>query len=162
MHLYTDASFGNLNDGGSQGGYVLFLKDETDKSNLIGWQSKKIRRVVKSTLASEALALSDGVDNAFSLASLAGEIIFGVKKKQIPIHCHVDNNDLVQAIHSKKNVSDKRLRIEINSMKEMIAREEISKIRWIESQKQIANALTKKDADTSLILQCIKIGKVIT
>ena len=162
MHLYTDASFGNLSDGGSQGGYVLMLKDENDKGNLIGWQSKRIRRVVKSTLASEALALSDGIDNAFSLASLAGEIIYGAKKKQIPIHCHVDNNDLVQAIHSKKNVSDKRLRIEINSIKEMIEREEICKIKWIESQKQIANSLTKKDADTSLLLHCIKIGKVVT
>ena len=31
--LFSDASFGNLSDGGSQGGYVVFLKGENGKVN---------------------------------------------------------------------------------------------------------------------------------
>ena len=55
---YHDASYANLNDGGSQGGYVIFLTDdEGAKLAPIAWQSKRIKRVVKSTLAAERLCL---------------------------------------------------------------------------------------------------------
>ena len=35
--LFTDAAFGNLSDGDSQGGHVIFLADKHNKSNLISW-----------------------------------------------------------------------------------------------------------------------------
>ncbi|VDH89490.1 Hypothetical predicted protein [Mytilus galloprovincialis] len=52
--LYTDASFCNLPDGGSQGGFVIIQLGKNGKIKTVTWQSKKIRRVVRSTLASEA------------------------------------------------------------------------------------------------------------
>ena len=55
----SDASFGNLTDGGSQGGYLLFLVRNNDKNMLIAWQSMCIRRVIKSTPAVETLAMVD-------------------------------------------------------------------------------------------------------
>lgn len=45
------------------------------KINWGTWQSKKIRRVVRSTLASEILALADGIDCARSIATLYNELI---------------------------------------------------------------------------------------
>ena len=56
---YSDASFGNLTDGGSQGGYILFLVGNNDKHMPIAWQSKSIRRIIKSTLAAETLTMVD-------------------------------------------------------------------------------------------------------
>ena len=53
--MYNDASFGNLKDGGSQGGFVSFLADETNVCSPVMWQSRKLKRVVKSTMASETL-----------------------------------------------------------------------------------------------------------
>lgn len=38
---YSDASFANLTDGGSQGGYILFLV-RSNKYMPITWQSKRI------------------------------------------------------------------------------------------------------------------------
>ena len=35
--LFIDAAFGNLSDGGSQGGHVVFLVDKHNKCNLIRW-----------------------------------------------------------------------------------------------------------------------------
>ena len=35
--LFIDAAFGNLRDGGSQGGHVVFLVDKHNKCNLIRW-----------------------------------------------------------------------------------------------------------------------------
>ncbi|CAG2226054.1 unnamed protein product [Mytilus edulis] len=60
--LYTDASYANLSDRvSSAGGYVIFLRGQNGKNCPISWSSKKIRRVVKSTLAAEALSLVDGL-----------------------------------------------------------------------------------------------------
>ena len=55
--VFTDGAHGNLVDGGSQGGYFGFLVGENGKCALISWQSKRIRRVVKSSLAAETLAV---------------------------------------------------------------------------------------------------------
>ena len=44
--LFTVNAFGNLSDGGSQGGHVLFLVDKHSKCNLIIWQSKHIKCIV--------------------------------------------------------------------------------------------------------------------
>ncbi|CAG2237353.1 unnamed protein product [Mytilus edulis] len=111
--LYTDASFGNLPDGGSQGGFVIMLLGENGKINPITWQSKKIRRVVRSTLASEALALADGIDCATSLATLYNELVFNkcTTEGGITVRCVIDNKDLYEAVRSKKNVTEKRLRL---------------------------------------------------
>ena len=50
VYRLIDASIGNLPDGGTQGGYIIFLANEKGKVIPI-WNSKKIRRVVRSTLA---------------------------------------------------------------------------------------------------------------
>merc|ERR1712240_146165 len=157
--LFSDASFGNLADGGSQGGYVIFLKGINGKSSPVTWQSKKIRRVVRSTLASEALALADGVDCVLSIAMLLNELLFDdFDANKIPIKCYVDNNDLYQAIYSKKHVTKRRLRIEINSFKQLIENKDIVSINWIKTEKQIANVLTKNGASGQNILDCFAKG----
>ena len=157
--LFSDASFGNLADGGSQGGYVIFLKGMNGKINPVTWQSKKIRRVVRSTLASEALALADGVDCVISIAMLLNELLFDkYNANKIPIKCYVDNNDLYQAIYSEKHVTERRLRIELNSLKQLIHSGEITTINWVQTNDQIANVLTKNGASGQNILECFKNG----
>ena len=96
-------------------------------------QSRKIKRIVKSMLASETLALSEGMDNAFSMSMLLGESLNNDPQKTIPLKCFVDNNDLVKAIKSTKLVADKRLRIEITSIKKILDKGEICSIRWPKS-----------------------------
>ena len=56
LECYSDASFGNLPGGGSQGGFVIFLVDSNGIKCPLTWQSKKVRRVVKSTLAAETIS----------------------------------------------------------------------------------------------------------
>ena len=56
---FSDASLGNLPDGGSQGGYFIVLMGENGKFSPLCWQSKRIRRVVRSSLAGETLAMAD-------------------------------------------------------------------------------------------------------
>ena len=70
--LFTDAAFGNLSDGGSQGGHIIFLVDKHNKSYLISWQSKCIKCIVCSTSAAETIAVIDGVESAIYMFFFKG------------------------------------------------------------------------------------------
>ena len=72
--VYTNASLGNLPDGGTQGGYIIFLANEKGKAIPICWNS---RRVVRSTLAGETLAMAEGIDVAIFMSALFTELTTG-------------------------------------------------------------------------------------
>ena len=48
--VYVDAAFGNLHDGRSQITYLIFFVNPNEKSNLISWQSERIKRMLCSSL----------------------------------------------------------------------------------------------------------------
>ena len=58
-----------------------------------------MRRVVKSTLAAEALALLDGAEAAILLANVITEVLNLRQNKPI-VRCFVDNKSLVEAVYS--------------------------------------------------------------
>ena len=143
LECYSDASFANLQGHASQGGFIIFLCDTNSNRCPIFWQSRKIRRVVKSTLAAEALALLDGASAAVYLSNILQEIS---GCNSIPIKCFVDNQSLVEALSSYKMVDDRRLRIDISVLKNMLENEELKEVSWIDTSKQLADCLTKRGA----------------
>ena len=66
---FSDASWGNLPDGGSQGGHLIFLVGECGVANLISWQSHRLKRVARSTIAAETLSSVDACDASLLLSS---------------------------------------------------------------------------------------------
>ncbi|KAK3886296.1 hypothetical protein Pcinc_009540 [Petrolisthes cinctipes] len=86
------ASFANLVGNGSQGGFVIFLRDVSEARCPIFWQTRKIRRVVKCTLSAEVLALLECVETAVYLTSILSELSGSGKFK---MKCFVDNKSLV-------------------------------------------------------------------
>ena len=154
MHLecYSDASFANLNDCGSQGGFIIFIVDEHGKRCPIMWKSRKIGRVVRSTLAAETMALIEVAESAYYIGKILEDI--GIDK-EIPVKCFVDNKSLVDALRSMKKVDDKYLRINIACLKEMLERGDISSVEWVETKRQIANCLTKKEASPFSLTEAI-------
>ena len=87
--VYSDAAHRNPPNRGSQGCYVLVLMDYQNICVPLNWQSKRIRRVVRSSLAAEALMLSDALDDAVYLMKLFSEIMFRNNYK-IPIEIVID------------------------------------------------------------------------
>ena len=156
----SDASHANLPDGfSSAGGFIIFLVGENGKSCPLAWEAKKIRRVVKSTLAAETLAVSDAVDVAYYLGRMLSEIIFSVHDENvIPIVSYVDNYSLFENVNSTKNVSEKRLRIDLASLKQLIQEGHVD-LKWIESGRQLADCLTKKGVNTMPLMAVIESGK---
>ena len=141
--VYSDASHANLPNGvSSAGGFIIFLADNKGNVCPLYWESRKIRRVVKSTLAAETLAAADAIDNAYYLGEILSQFLFK-NEKDIPIELYVDNRSLYDNVFSVKNVAEKRLRIDIATIKELVTEEKLN-VNWVETKYQLADVLTKK------------------
>ena len=152
-HLKIVASFANLADGGFQGGYILFLVGNNNKYLPIAWQSKHIRKVVKSTLAAETLAMVDMSKASLFYRKLLLELLqLKDEIDNIKIICKMDNSCLYDSVHTSTQILDKRLCIEMAILREMVDRKEIVEITWIPTDEQVADSLTKKGVPSFKIL----------
>ena len=92
--VFTDASLGNLNEGtGSTGVYIIWLMDSTGQCCPTAWNARKIKRVVRSTLAAEMLSLEEGLEASIYCRHMIEEIL-GFKPQTIKIAAYVDNKRL--------------------------------------------------------------------
>ena len=89
--VYTDACFNNLPDGGRPGGYIIFITDHQNRCSPLVWNSSKIKRVVRPTLAAETLALNEGCETAIYISKILEEILVF---ERIPIIVITDNKPL--------------------------------------------------------------------
>ena len=156
LKSFCDSSFNNLSKGGSQGAHIVFLCDNTNSCPL-QWCSNRIKRVVRSTLAAETLAFIDGSETGIYLSELFTEIY--CLKSRLNIKGITDNKSLFQTSNTTKNVDDKRLRVEISMIRQMLERKEIEIIH-VKSENNLSNALTKKGASTKTLLATLKCGKI--
>lgn len=155
--VYTDAAFANLNGVGSIGAYVIFLMNSDGNACTISWSSSKIKRVVRSTLSAEMLSLQEGIDNAIYIRGMIAEIL-NKPPHSLSITAYVDNKSVTQALCSTKLVDDKRLRVDIASIQQNISDHEISGVRWIQGEDQLADCMTKRGASAYKLLQILKSG----
>ena len=155
----SDASHANLPDGfSSAGGFIVFLVGENGKSCPLAWVAKKIKRVVKSTLAAEVHAASDAVDTCYYLGSMLSEMLFGVQGKNvIPITCYIDNYSLFENVQSTKSVNEKRLRIDLAALKELV-RDGMLTFKWVESCRQLSDCFTKRGVNTYTLIETLERG----
>ena len=146
--VYSDSSFANNPDFSSQGAYLVFFAQKIDTSyrvSLIDWSSTKLKRITRSTLSSETLALSHALDHTLYISSMWQEIT-GTRPR---ILAHTDSCSLFDAIHSdKQSVSEKRLLIEISAIRQMIKNQQIDSVNFVPTSSMVADILTKKISDT--------------
>lgn len=100
IFAYSDAPFANLEDGKSQGGYIVFIKSKVCVNSPLSWRSRKIKTVVKSTVAPETLALEEAADQCFYLQSALTEVFQIHDSDVIPIELYTDCKSLNDAVHS--------------------------------------------------------------
>ena len=136
---YADASFGNIEDGHTQLGYIISLTDG-EKRCPIWWKSRKARRVAKSTIEAEALSVGEVIEGVIYFNKLWEEIVGGRKLEAV---VKTDSRTLMTAIKSSTGVSSKRLKIDMAAIKETIEAGEIKEVQWVQGKQQIADVLTK-------------------
>ena len=158
--LFTDASYGNLNEGtDSTQGYVLFMVNpKNGKCAPIDWKANKINRVVSSTLAAETLSLTKGLDAAvafkWTLQQLLGD------DGNIPVRAIIDNKDCYDSVHSTTDVQERKLRREIGIIKQMITEKELEQLIWVRGPYQLADPLTKLGVNGEVLIQVMQEGKI--
>ena len=70
--------------------------------------------------------------------------MLGKNNREIAITIICDNKSLVDQLHTTTAIENKRLRIDISVLKDMLQEGDISQFKWVPTELQIANALTKK------------------
>ena len=143
---FTDASFANLPNAGSQGGFISLLVDKNGFYCPVAWQSRKIRRVVKSTIAAECLAAVEAAEITLYIATVLIEILQSSTPIETCVLC--DNRNLVNSVHSSTNLEDKRLLIDVSIIRDMLERKELTQFMWVPTEHQLANSLTKQGASS--------------
>ena len=117
---------------------VILLVGINNHANTLSWSSNKIKRVIKSPTAAEALSLVNGLEKAVYLQAIICNM-FNIHPREIPIEAITDNKNLHSIIYSKKLISEKRLRIDIATIKEMLSQGEINKVTWKQTLFRLSN-----------------------
>lgn len=151
---FCDASFGALPNGGSQGAFITFLVDKNGVYCPIAWQSRRIRRVVKSTLAAECLAAIESAESSVLLCTILNELLCSkMNSCKINVIVFCDNRNLVDSVYSSTIIEDKRLLIDVCVLRDMVSNGEIKDFRWLSADLQMANCLTKQGAPTNNLVR---------
>ena len=148
IECYTDAAFANLPNGESQGGIIIFLKDDHNRTCPIFWQSRQIRRRANLILIAETLALLEGSETAINLNNIISQMI---GSHALKINCYTDCKSLYLSIHSSKQNDNKKLRLDINVLEDMLESKEINTFNWVSAHDQVADCLTKKGVNKEKI-----------
>ena len=151
LTVYADASFGNLPDGGSQGGHIIFLSDEYGRCSVISWCSKRIRRVARSTLSAETQAVVEALDSAY----LISKCLDAMLDKPVGITLYTDNKSLNDSINTTNLAQDKRLRVDLAALREINDNNDVD-FKWVDTKSQIADVLTKKGVSKHNLLQILQ------
>ena len=151
--MFSDRAFANLPDKISSGsGHIVFITGSAGEGAApIAWTSNKVKRVVESTPAAEALSLQEAIAHGSYLRAVVAEIV-DVDKDKIPIKAYTDSNNLFEAVYSTKLVKDRRLRIDMAQIQEAIQEENIELL-WIPGNEMLADILTKKGVSADSILE---------
>jgi hypothetical protein len=156
---FSDAAFKNLPDMVSSGrGHILFQMGKGLQCAPLAWTSNKVRRVVGSTLAAEALSLQAAIDHSFYLRAILADMM-QVDALSIQIIVYCDSKNLDQAVHSSKLVDDKKLRCDIAMIQESEDKEKVD-VRWVPGDRMIADCLTKRGARTAELISVLKTGRM--
>lgn len=150
LFVFVDASFANLQDLSSQGGYTIMIGTETKtdedftiKANLVHASSTKIKRVTRSALASEVYGMADSSDMAIALSTTLNRMMKEHNLPRIPIILCTDSYSLYECIVKLGTTKEKRLMIDIMALRQSYERREIQEIRWINGKDNPADSMTK-------------------
>ena len=155
--VFCDASHSSKSKEISQGGHVIFIADSLGNANILRWQSKKISRICKSTIAAETISLLEAVETAYFLKLLFEDI---TGRSGMDIICYSDNKSLVQHLKTTNTVTDFRLRVDISRLREMLDNGEITDVRWVSTDRKLADCLTKSGASAANLLHVLKTNSI--
>ena len=97
----------------------------------MAWKSRVGKRVACSTIETEAIGLGEALEMAVFLWEIWREMSY----EEVTVVGTIDNKTLERAILSTMRVSNRRLRINLVTIKDALEVGEVAGILWIKSEK---------------------------
>ena len=153
---YGDASGGNTRAERAQAGYVIMFADRallegTAPVTLVSWKSHRVKRVVTSASAAEAMGLSEAIAQGDWVRALWSEVVLGLKLREwreqenvphlISVTDSMGNYDHLQN-ETVGPSEDRRCAVDLAIIREDLSRPQMF-LRWVHGKAQVADALTK-------------------
>ena len=178
LGVFTDASWGVRPDGASQGGYMIYAADkdilqgQEALMSILDWKSWKLKRVCRSSLAAETQAFTDAVDQLnwvrlFMIEVLTSSALDLRKTDEILKLCpasHVitDCKSLYDSVERQESaglgLQEKRTAIELTAIRQVMKETNLS-TKWVNSDRQLADILTKPGVDPMTFLHLVRRGR---
>lgn len=164
----SGAGWGNRPDDHSQSGYLLLLTEpcvvegQLGEINVVEWEGRRIRRVVRSSLAAEVQGLGMALESSSWARVLWSQICTGVMNVRT-YKSMLKSNPLVACIVCKsiyghfhkiggcQATADKRANIELKSTKRQHLEEGV-RLRWVDGRTTLADCLTKPAGPRACLL----------
>jgi hypothetical protein len=159
LFIFTDGSFANNKDLSSQLGFIIVLGTEHRTGeghdfeiygNIVHWNSVKCKRVTRSVLASELYGMVNGFDNTIAISTTLQQVVRTLSIPQIPVIVCSDSKSLYDCLVKLGTTNEKRLMIDIMSLRESYENREINEVRWINGKDNPADACTKRTPNSAL------------
>ena len=126
--MFSDASFNNFSDVYSQGGHIVFIADKCNMWCPVLWRLTKVCHLAKCTLAAETLTFTEDASTACFINQLDEELPW--ISSILWITTCTDSKSLHDSANTTSQIYDRRLPVEMSSIKEMKERGEIY-LQWI-------------------------------
>lgn len=157
---FGDSAFANVEGCKSQFGTVLCLTNHPELVSQgrfdlccpVSWVSGTVKRVVRSTLAAEAYAISEALESGELCRTFLSEVfnpgtpirrLEDLLSRQLVVHTDAMN---LKTTCSRDcgSVADKRLRIVVAMLRQSFTPSRNTHLSWIHTGKMVADALTKQ------------------
>lgn len=166
---WTDAALANRVDMSSTGGFALgatspaMRRGQRAKVNLVSWKAFKLKRIARSSLAAEIQAFSEGEEELFFCRIQWAEML-GLRLdpqhpedvlREVRGILVTDAKSLYDVVEKGRvntsglGLSEKYSALELLSVLERLERGQ-TVTRWVDSKSQLADAMTKHTAQSSL------------
>ena len=164
--VFSDASLRGL-PGKIQSamGYLVFLSEGYEPNResrccMLTWKSCKVKRVVTSTYDAETISLELGLEEALVIKNQL-ETMTGLGEDLIQIEAFIDCKDTYEAIVSNKKFpkGSRLASLEVAKIKEMIERNQIHRVTWIDTSHQLADILTKRGVAAESLVKTMNDGR---
>ncbi len=145
--IFSDSFFANNRDLFSQIDYVICLTDATH-ANILHWFSIKCKRITRSVLTIELFAMIHDFDVDSVLKVILIKMLF--LKTSTSLILVIDTKFLYDCLVRVEITVEKRLMMNVMTLRQSYERREITEIKWIHESNNSVDSMTKSKSFSAL------------
>ncbi len=143
--IFTNLFFANNRDLFSQIDYIICLTN-SKHVNIVHWSSIKCKRVIRNVLAIELYALT----HDFDLDVVLKTTLFAILDRFVSFVLCIDSKSLYDCLIKLDTTQEKRLMINVMSLRQLYERRKITKMKWIHEVNNSIDFMIKSKASSTL------------